>query len=262
MYCNTVCHLNICCAFLVCSSIGTAVPTLPSAVQSVQTETSMDQPTKEDTTLRNGSVSEYDHVLLNPLYKIRSRSNTASSNQTTHEDENGYAEIKGVIQKNSPLLQTKTTLNDGYDVPIDAAVEGSLAHHEYSTLVEPDNDLQPAVDEQGYAALQEHVYDDMENATLSYPLELGVDTTVPSANPYETPMIPSYESSEIVKGLLVSPAKSLNKNSNQESCDFPPAEHEYRVLEEGSVGHGYEKPKVTLNGGDMELHTIPEYESR
>ena len=234
-----------------------------------QMEMSLDQSTKEDTAPRNGSVSEYDHVLLNPLYKMRSRSNTASSNRTTQDDENGYAEINRAVQKHSPLLQVEGTLNDGYgyDVPIDAAAEdGSLVHHEYSTLVESDNNLQPQVDEQGYAALQEHLYDDMESTTLSYPLELKVATTVLSANPYETPLIPSYESSEIAKGLLVSPS---NKNMNRESCDSPPdgkltAEHEYRALEETNVvEREYENPIVTLNGEStcMELHTIPEYDS-
>ncbi|XP_064382049.1 scavenger receptor cysteine-rich domain superfamily protein-like isoform X2 [Halichondria panicea] len=116
---------------------------------------------------RHRTSSEYNHVLLNPLHgnKMRSRSNTIISDQSSVFEDPGYADIKGAVRKRSSLERTLNDKLNPYSTPSDTISQKSHSPRQVhsNTASNRDLSLQPYVDEQGYAALesQSHIYDEM-----------------------------------------------------------------------------------------------------
>ncbi len=213
--------------------------------------------------IRHRTSSEYDHVLLNPLYsqKNRPRSNTLASDQSSVFEDLGYSEVRGPARR-SPSLHVNS-------VPSDTLSQRSHSPRIYHSKT-PSNlsSSQPYLDEQGYAALEEagpHVYDEMHDthtyddvATLSMSMKKNLVPTnelLLSASPYEMPAIATLveHPSNVIKGSLLSPehkfemARSnpnLSSSSPKRGFFIPSQElragksnpniwsHEYRELED------------------------------
>ena len=234
-------------------------------------------------TLRPRSSSDYDHVLLNPLYcpKTRSRSNTMVSDHSSVSEDPGYAEIHGLVRKKSPL---QSSVQDGYSVPSDASSSLQRTHSPLalpkqgrspngsSTALNFDLPPQPFIDQEGYAELdgEQHIYDEMTTNMYDDANQLSKsmrNNLVPtnelllSASPYEMPTIPSSNAnSDVLRGSLLSPTHKFSATNPKRGFYIPPSgDHlsaagpdvpphpEYKELDIGS--HWYDSPRSSKDSG-------------
>ena len=216
---------------------------------------------------RHRTSSEYDHVLLNPLYgnKMRSRSNTIISNQSSVFEDPAYAEIKGAIRKRSSL---ERSLNDKLNAS-DTVSQRSHSPRSHSprrvhSNTASNHDLsQPYVDEQGYATLesQSHVYDEM-NMNHMYDDVHGVSALsmsmrqnqVPtnelllSASPYEMPALGSainaLSNESVLRGSLLSPEHKFGVARSTPNLSLVSPKRGFRVPTQAGISPGKSNPDI------------------
>lgn len=245
------------------------LPPIPLGTLEKSTKEEFQTPTPSPP--RHRTSSEYDHVLLNPLYayKNRSRSNTIMSDQSSVFEDLGYAEVKG-LARGSSSVEKILRLNS---VPSDTFSQRSHLPRCSHSKTPSNLSLQPYLDDQGYAALEggAHVYDEMhathmydDVATLSTSMKNNLvpsNELLLSASPYEMPAIQLATSatSNVIKGSLLSPEHRFGVARSNPNLTTTSPKRGFLVSSPGmgTLREGKSNPNITSHAEYRELEDIP-----